>query len=83
MAELSYNATGAVRTLVGNWQEEQELKGVTGTARCEVCCSRIAHLQAGTAVVMLLSGLLINALVLACSSPMQAPLGATSPAVLW
>jgi hypothetical protein len=59
MAELSYNAQRAVRTLVGNWQEEQELKGLTGTARCKVSCSRIAQMQAGSAVVMLLPGLSI------------------------
>jgi hypothetical protein len=35
MAE-NYNAIGSVRTLVGNWQEEQQLKEVTGIARCKV-----------------------------------------------
>jgi len=39
MAEL-YNATGSVRTLVGNWQEEVVLKDATGTARCKVGLSR-------------------------------------------
>ena len=37
MAEL-YNATGSVRTLVGNWEEETVLKAITGTARCKVTC---------------------------------------------
>lgn len=45
-----YNATGAVRTLVGNWQEEAVLKASTGTARCKVPQSVLAqsvwlHLQ--------------------------------------
>jgi hypothetical protein len=32
----SYNNTGNVETLVGNWQEEAVLKAVTGTARNKV-----------------------------------------------
>jgi hypothetical protein len=34
---ISYNNTGNVATLVGNWQEEAVLKAVTGTSRNKVC----------------------------------------------
>jgi hypothetical protein len=36
MAAEAYNATGAVKTLVGNWQEEGVLLEQTGTSRARV-----------------------------------------------
>lgn len=41
MAE-AYNASGNVKTLVGNWSEEAVLKEATGTARTRGKAGRLA-----------------------------------------
>lgn len=45
---LAYNSTGNVKTLVGNWQEEECLKAVTGCSRTQAVASQ--HQQADATV---------------------------------
>eukprot|EP00878_Enallax_costatus_P031069 GHUV01033913.1.p1 GENE.GHUV01033913.1~~GHUV01033913.1.p1 ORF type:complete len:156 (+),score=54.23 GHUV01033913.1:530-997(+) len=37
---LSYNSTGNVKTLIGNWQEEERLKDVTGCSRTQAVANQ-------------------------------------------